>query len=159
MADAPGVQTVETEDEFIHVRFRDPDDFDTIRTPDWAAKAARDVSEGAEVRTGKRKDGDDWEVQSVLVKKSVGEDKAREQAEEIVEKIESWSACWRTSGQSWTDGRGARPVSDPKLKNIASNRQNLTIDSFVRNFIYGLWKHRGVDFQWLTNWRHSTPRS
>ena len=89
MADTPSIQTVETEDEFIHVRFRDPDDFDTIRTPDWAANAAQDVSEGAEVRTGKRKDSDDWEVQSVLIKKSVGEDKAREQAEEIVEKIES----------------------------------------------------------------------
>ena len=89
MADAPSVRAVETEDEFVHVRFRDPDDFDTIRTPDWAAKAAQDVSEGAEVRTGKRKDGDDWEVQSVLIKKSVGEDKAREQAEQIVEKIES----------------------------------------------------------------------
>ena len=83
------IQAVDTEDEYIHVRFRDPDDFDTIRTPDWAANAAQDVSEGAEVRTGKRKDGDDWEVQSVLIKKSVGEDKAREQATEIVEKIES----------------------------------------------------------------------
>ena len=89
MADAPDVQAVETEDEFIHVRFRDPDEFDQIRTPDWAANAARDVSEGAEVRTGKEKDSDEWEVQSVLIEKHVGEDKAREQAEEIVEKIES----------------------------------------------------------------------
>ncbi|WP_132059028.1 hypothetical protein [Halorussus amylolyticus] len=89
MADTPSVQTVETEDEFIHVRFRDPDDFEAIRTPDWAANAARDVSEGSEVRTGKRKDSDDWEVQSVLIKKNVGEDKAEEQAERIVEKIES----------------------------------------------------------------------
>ncbi|WP_158058390.1 hypothetical protein [Halorussus halophilus] len=89
MPRTPDIQTVETEDEFIHVRFRDPDEFDEIRTPDWAANAARDVSEGAEVRTGKRKDSDEWEVQSVLVKKSVGEDKAREQATKIVEKIES----------------------------------------------------------------------
>jgi hypothetical protein len=89
MADTPGVQAVETEDEFVHVRFRDPDEFEAIRTPDWAAKAARDVSEGAEVRTGKRKDGDDWEVQSVLIEKHVGEEKAREQAEKIIEKIES----------------------------------------------------------------------
>ena len=83
------VQAVETEDEYIHVRFRDPDEFETIRTPDWAANAARDVSEGAEVRTGKREGSDDWEVQSVLIKKNVGEEKAREQAREIVEKIES----------------------------------------------------------------------
>ena len=83
------VQAVETEDEYIHVRFRDPDEFETIRTPDWATNAARDVSEGAEVRTGKREGSDDWEVQSVLIKKNGGEEKAREQAREIVEKIES----------------------------------------------------------------------
>lgn len=83
------VQAVDTGEEYIHVRFRDPDEFEAIRTPDWAANAASDVSEGAEVRTGKREDGDEWEVQSVLVKKSVGEEKAREQAMGIVEKIES----------------------------------------------------------------------
>ena len=83
------IQAVDTEDEYIHVRFRDPDEFDTIRTPDWAANAAKDVSDGAEVRTGKRKDSDEWEVQSVLVKKGVGEEKAKEQATQIVEKIES----------------------------------------------------------------------
>ncbi len=85
----PSIQSVETEDEYIHVRFRDPDEFDTIRTPDWAAHAAQDVSEGAEVRTGKQKDSDDWEVQSVLIKKQAGENKARDEAKEIVEKIES----------------------------------------------------------------------
>ncbi|WP_327053315.1 hypothetical protein [Halomicrococcus gelatinilyticus] len=89
MGDTPTVDSVETEDEYIHVRFRDPDEFDTIRTPDWAAHAAQDVSEGAEVRTGKRKDGDDWEVQSVLIDKYAGEDTTRDEAKEIVEKIES----------------------------------------------------------------------
>lgn len=89
MADQSAIEEVTTEDEFIHVRFRDPDEFEEIRTPDWAANAARSVSEGAEVRTGRRSDSEDWEVQSVLVKKNVGEEKAREQAVEIVEKIES----------------------------------------------------------------------
>lgn len=83
------VQDVETSDEYIHVRFRDPDDFETIRTPDWAANVASSVSEGAEVRTGKQEDGDDWLVQSVLVEKDVGEETAREQAKETVDKIES----------------------------------------------------------------------
>jgi hypothetical protein len=83
------VQEVETSDEYIHVRFRDPDDFETIRTPDWAANAASSVSDGAEVRTGKQKEGDDWLVQSVLVEKNVGTEKAREQAKRTVEKIES----------------------------------------------------------------------
>ena len=89
MTDGPGIQSVETEDEYIHVRFRDPDMFDTIRTPDWAQNAAESISEGAEVRTGDEEGNDDWEVQSVLVEKHVGEEKAREQAKEIVEKIQN----------------------------------------------------------------------
>ncbi len=84
----PEPQAVETEDEYVHVRYRDPDDFDTIRTPDWADRVSDSVSEDSEVRTGKRKDGDDWEVQSVLISKNVGEEKAREQADEIIRKIE-----------------------------------------------------------------------
>lgn len=85
----PDVDTVETEDDYIHVRFRDPDQFDDIRTPDWAENPAHSVSEGSEVRMGQEKGSDDWEVQSVLIKKSVGEDKAEEQAKEIADKIES----------------------------------------------------------------------
>lgn len=88
MADHPDPKEVETEDDYIHVRYRDPDEFDEIRTPEWADEASDSVSEGSEVRTGKREDSDDWEVQSVLVKKSVGEEKAREQADEILRKIE-----------------------------------------------------------------------
>lgn len=89
MADTPDVEMVETEDDYIHVRFRDPDRYDEIRTPDWAEEPAESVSEGSEVRTGKLEGEDDWEVTSVLIKKSVGEEKAEEQAREIVEKIES----------------------------------------------------------------------
>ncbi|WP_049969283.1 hypothetical protein [Haladaptatus cibarius] len=89
MTDTPAIQSVETEDEYIHVRFRNPDEFDTIRTPDWAEHAAQDVSQGAEVRTGKRKQNDDWVVQSVLIKKQAGEGKARDEAKQILEKIES----------------------------------------------------------------------
>jgi hypothetical protein len=89
MVDIPDIQMVETEDEYIHVRFRDPDRYDEIRTPDWARKPAESVSEGSEVRTGRKKGSDDWEVTSVLIEKHVGEEKAGEQAREIVEKIES----------------------------------------------------------------------
>lgn len=85
----PEIQSVETEDDYIHVRFRDPDQYETIRTPDWAKEPAESVSEGAEVRTGEEDGSDDWEVQSVLIKKTVGEEKAKEQAKEIVEKIQS----------------------------------------------------------------------
>ena len=83
------IEKVETEGEYIHVRFHDPDEFETIRTPDWAKDAAESISDGAEVRTGKRTGSDDWETQSVLIKKTVGEEKAREQAAEIYEKIEA----------------------------------------------------------------------
>lgn len=88
MVQTPKIKAVESGDEFVHLRFRDPDEFDDIRTPDWASHAARSVSEGAEVRMGRRTDSDDWAVQSVLIKKTVGEEKAREQAEKIIEKIE-----------------------------------------------------------------------
>jgi hypothetical protein len=85
----PQITKVETEDDYIHVRFNEPDQYDEIRTPDWAEEPAQSVSEGAEVRTGRKEGDDDWEVQSVLIDKHVGEEKAREQAEEIVEKIGS----------------------------------------------------------------------
>jgi hypothetical protein len=88
MADVPDVKEVETGDEYIHVRFRDPDEFETIRTPDWAENAATSVSEGSEVRTGKRADGE-WEVQSALIEPSVGTETARERAKEIVREIQS----------------------------------------------------------------------
>jgi hypothetical protein len=89
MPQLPEPIVVETEKEYIHVRYRDPDEFETIRTPEWADKASDSVSDGSEVRTGKRRDSDEWEVQSVLIEKNVGEEKAREQADEVLRKIES----------------------------------------------------------------------
>lgn len=83
------INKVETEDDYTHVRFRDPDQFDEIKTPDWAEKPAHSVSEGSEVRMGRESGSDDWKVESVLIEKHVGESKAKEQASEIVEKIES----------------------------------------------------------------------
>lgn len=85
----PQIEKVETEDDYIHVRFREPNEFDEIRTPDWAEQPAQSVSDGSKVRMGQREGSDDWYVESVLIKKSVGEDKAEEQAKEIVDKIES----------------------------------------------------------------------
>jgi len=43
---------------------------------------------GAEVRTGKLPESDDWLVQSVLVPRDVGEQTARTKAKEILSKIE-----------------------------------------------------------------------
>lgn len=89
MTDIPDIEMIDTEDEYTHVRFRDPDQFDEIRTPDWAENPAESVSEGSEVCMGQEEGSDDWKVEAVLIKKNVGEDKAQEQAKEIVEKIES----------------------------------------------------------------------
>ncbi len=77
MTDSPDVELVETEDDYIHVRFRDPDRYDEIRTPDWAKEPAESVSEGSEVRPGRLEGEDDWEVTSVLIDEHVGEAKAR----------------------------------------------------------------------------------
>ncbi|WP_225336018.1 hypothetical protein [Halomicrobium urmianum] len=83
----------EVTDDYYHVRFNDPDAFDTIRNPDWAENAATSVVEGTEVRTGHQEGGDDsdWEIQSILIPASAAsdEDDAIEQAEQVVEKIES----------------------------------------------------------------------
>lgn len=88
MANLPSPTSVTLEGEYYHVRFRDPDDFEEIRTPEWARKAATSISAGSRVRMGRREGSDDWEVQSVLVSANVGESKARQQGERIIEKIE-----------------------------------------------------------------------
>lgn len=88
MADTD-IKEIGLEDEYYHVRFRDPDRFERIRTPDWAANVAESVSHGGEIRMGQLRDSDEWEIQAILIKKQAGsEDKAREQALKIVEKLE-----------------------------------------------------------------------
>jgi hypothetical protein len=83
-------ETVDRGDEFYHVRYRDPDDFDDIRTPDWAERPAGSVLEGAEVRTGDTKGDDDWTVQSILVPVDAVDsgDAATQAADEILAKLE-----------------------------------------------------------------------
>ncbi|GAB3687731.1 hypothetical protein GCM10028857_21140 [Salinarchaeum chitinilyticum] len=85
----PTVQSIDQSDDFVHVRFRDPDEFDEIRTPDWAANVGDSVVEGAEVRMGDESGNEDWVVQSVLVPTPVDADTAEQQATEIVSKIRS----------------------------------------------------------------------
>ena len=81
-------KTVELEGEYYHVRFRDPGESSEIRTPSWASEASQDVSKGSKVRTGHRSGSDEWVVQSVLIPKGVGKEKARSLAKRIVEKLE-----------------------------------------------------------------------
>ncbi|MFC5970944.1 hypothetical protein ACFPYI_06320 [Halomarina salina] len=90
MVETPSVDDVERTEEFYHVRFRDPDEFDEIRTPDWARSPAESVVQGSEVRTGHREGGDDWVVQSVLLPTDAVDDEAeaRDRATEITSKID-----------------------------------------------------------------------
>ena len=78
---------VEEGDDYYHVRFSDPDEFEEIRTPDWANDPAGSVVSGSEVRMGR--DDDDWLVQSVLIPLDSVEDSddASRRALEIASKI------------------------------------------------------------------------
>lgn len=91
MPESHSVNEVEQGDDYYHVRYRNPDDFDEIRTPDWAENAASSVVEGSEVRTGDEEGNEDWEIQSVLVPLDAVADEsdAKEAAQQIVDKIES----------------------------------------------------------------------
>lgn len=83
-------ESVEEGDQYYHVRYRDPDEFSEIRTPDWAESPASSVVDDGEVRMGDEAGTDDWEVQSVLVPvDETDESEAEELADEILEKIES----------------------------------------------------------------------
>jgi hypothetical protein len=69
---------VEEGDDYYHVRFSDPDEFEEIRTPDWANDPAGSVVSGS-----------DWIVQSVLIPLDAveSEDDASRRALEIASKI------------------------------------------------------------------------
>ncbi|WP_135305008.1 hypothetical protein [Haloarcula amylovorans] len=90
MSQHPTVEDVEEGDEYYHVRYRDPDEFDEIRTPDWAENPADSVCSGSEVRTGDEKGDDDWTVQSILIPVDAvdDDDEATQKAQQIVEKID-----------------------------------------------------------------------
>ena len=90
MADGKQVEAVEEGDDYYHVRFRDPDQFSDIRTPDWADEPAESVQEGSEVRMGDEEGNDDWTVQSVLIPDDApNTDEAVGLAHDVVEKIRS----------------------------------------------------------------------
>lgn len=91
MADQISANDVEEGDDYYHVRYRDPDDFDEIRTPDWAANVANSVVEGGEVRTGDEHGNENWTAQSVLIPIDAvaDEEEARDAAQQIIEKMES----------------------------------------------------------------------
>lgn len=88
MTPIPGPTDVETDGDYVHVRYRDPEHFETLRTPAWAEEAAASVVDGGEVRLGKPPDGDGWVPVSVLVPAPVDADDARRLADEVLQRIE-----------------------------------------------------------------------
>lgn len=84
----PEPSTVESDGDYVRVRYRDHEGFETVRTPEWAEKAADSVVEGGEVRVGRRADGDGWAPVAVLVPAPAAEEDARRQADEILQRIE-----------------------------------------------------------------------
>lgn len=80
--------TVETEGDYVRVRYHDPDEFESLRTPEWARKASESVVDGSEVRLGKRTETEHWIPLEVLIPEPVDPDDARRQANEIIQRIE-----------------------------------------------------------------------
>lgn len=79
---------IETDGDDVCVRYRDPDVFETIHTPEWAETASNSVVEGSELRLGKRVDSSDWEPQSVRIPEPIGVEDARRKADEILQRVE-----------------------------------------------------------------------
>ncbi len=75
---------IDVGDEYYHIRQRDPDRYSKVRIPDWAEEVAESISKNAQVKMGKLKGKDEWEVQSVLITTDYH---SKEQAEELADRI------------------------------------------------------------------------
>jgi len=60
------VKEIDQHEDHYHVRFRDPDDFDQLETPEWASELADEELPGSDVQMG-RDEADEWLIQSVRV--------------------------------------------------------------------------------------------
>lgn len=84
----PQPSTIEINDDYVCVRYRDPEEFETLRTPEWARKAAESVADGSELRVGKPAKGENWIPQEVRFPEPVDTTDARRKADEILQRIE-----------------------------------------------------------------------
>lgn len=84
----PQPSTVETNGDFLRVRYRDPEEFETLRTPEWARKTAESVVDGSELWRGKQAGGENWIRQEVLIPEPVDSTDAGRKANEILQRIE-----------------------------------------------------------------------
>lgn len=88
MPDIQQPATVESKGDYVCILYRDPEEFETVRTPDWARKAAESVVAGSQVRVGKRADRRNWIPQEVLVPEPVDTTDACRYADEILQRID-----------------------------------------------------------------------
>lgn len=92
MVDQSDIEVVETTDEHYRFQFRNRSAFEElVDAPDWAQEAADTIVDGASVQLGRLPDADALQVESVRVprKHAVGEEDAKNMAEEIVEEVHS----------------------------------------------------------------------
>lgn len=79
---------VERDGEYVCVQYRNAEEFEILRTPEWARKAAESVVTGSELRVGKRDGGENWIPQAVLIPEPVDTTDARRKADEILQRVE-----------------------------------------------------------------------
>lgn len=80
--------TVESDGDYVRVQYRDPAEYETVCTPEWAEKAADSVVDGSELRVGKRSTGDGWEPLSVCIPEPTDAEDALRLADEILQRID-----------------------------------------------------------------------
>ena len=88
----PRIKKRKREGKYTHVRFRYPHRFSTIRTPEWAQKAAGSISRGAVVRMGKSRKSGRWYVESVLIPIREPSSRAYKLARKIRRKVDPTTA-------------------------------------------------------------------
>lgn len=79
---------VESVGDYLRVRYHDPEKLESLRTPEWARKAAESVVEGSKLRVGKRADSESWIPIEVLIPRPVDATDARRQADEVLQRIQ-----------------------------------------------------------------------
>jgi len=110
-------QAIERGRDFYHLRYRDPDQFVQIRTPDWAEHVADSIAPGSLVRTGELPSGE-WRVQNVMIPLNYSETKVRDLADRIVAKIER-----RPLEAGSFEGLEAEPVQENIVRPTVNNKK------------------------------------
>lgn len=86
----PKIERIDVGNEYYHVRIRNPHKFSRIRLPDYAERLASSISKDSKVKMGKNKNSDNWQVQSILIRRKFHDlEKTEDLALRILKKMES----------------------------------------------------------------------